>query len=167
MGRFLAGSIATLLLVSAGLFWWQSWADSAARPLVAQGGARAQAAPGPDIPPEGDPDARGAPPPDVPTADPRTRERKRFDRYDRNRDGTITRIEMMSTRSAAFRRLDKDGNNLLSFEEWAAATADRFAGADADHDGRLTPGEFAATARPPSRAPAQRQTCACDEDDND
>lgn len=166
MGRFLAGSIATLLLVSAGLFWWQGWADSTARPLVARGGARAQAA-GPDIPPEGDPDARGVPPPDVPAADPRTRERKRFDRYDRNRDGIVTRIEMMSTRSAAFRRLDKDGNNLLSFEEWAAATSDRFAGADADHDGRLTPEEFATTARPSSPAPAQRQACACDEGDGD
>jgi len=161
MGRFLAGSIATLLLVSAGLFWWQGRADRAARPLVAHGGAQAQP-PAPDLPPEGDPAARGAPPPDVPGADPRTREQRRFDRYDRNRDGIITRVEMLSTRSSAFRRLDKDGNNLLSFEEWAVGTSDRFAGADANHDGRLTPDEFATTARP--QRPNARQSCACDDD---
>jgi len=163
MGRVLAGSIATLLMLSAGLFWWQGQVDRAARPLVAQGGAHAQA-PAPEIPPEGDPDARGAPPPEVPGADPRTREQKRFDRYDRNRDGIITRAEMMASRAAAFRRLDKDGNNLLSFEEWAVATSDRFAGADADHDRRLTPQEFAATA-PSPRAPSRQQACACDQED--
>jgi len=163
MGRFLAGSIATLLLMSAGLFWWQGRVDRSTQPLVALGGARAQA-PGPEVPPEGNPNARGAPPPDVPGADPRTREQKRFERYDRNRDGIITRLEMMSTRSAAFRKLDKDGNNLLSFEEWAVATSDRFAGADVNHDGRLSPEEFARTA-PPPRAPTRQPACACDEAD--
>jgi hypothetical protein len=156
MGRFLAGSIAALLLVAAGLFWWQGEADRAARPLVAQGGAKAQA---PTMPGEGDPDARGAPPPNVPEADPRTREQKRFDRYDRDRDSRITRNEMMASRAAAFRKLDKDGNNLLSFEEWAVRTSDRFAAADADKDGRLTRPEFATTAPKPA---ARRQNCACD-----
>lgn len=156
MGRFLAGSIAALLLVAAGLFWWQGETDRAARPLVAQGGAKAQA---PALPGAGDPDARGAPPPAVPEADPRTREQKRFDRYDRDRDNRITRNEMMASRAAAFRKLDKDGNNLLSFEEWAVRTSDRFATADADRDGKLTRPEFATTAPKPA---LRRQGCACD-----
>jgi hypothetical protein len=158
MGRFLAGSIAALLLVAAGLFWWQGEADRQTRPLVARGGAKAQP---PSLPGEGDPDARGAPPPGPPAAAQRTREQRRFDRYDRNRDSAITRVEMLSTRSAAFRKLDKDGNNLLSFEEWAVRTSDRFAGADANKDGKLNAAEFATTAPKPA---APRQECDCDGD---
>lgn len=158
MGRFLAGSIAALLLVAAGLFWWQGEADRDARPLVANGGAKAQA---PVLPGEGDLNATGAAPP--PEADPLTREQKRFGRYDRDRNGAVTRAEMLSTRTAAFKKLDKDGNNLLSFEEWAVRTSDRFAGADGDRDGKLTPVEFATTA-PERKLPGARQTCACAEE---
>ena len=64
---------------------------------------------------------------------------------------------MLSTRSDAFRKLDKDGNNLLDFEEWAVATVDKFEGADADGDNELTPGEFATTAPKRRRKPR----CAC------
>ncbi len=148
-----------MLLVAAGLFWWQGEAERGARPLVAHGGAKAQS---PILPGEGDPDARGLAPPGVAEADPQTREQKRFGRYDPNRDGSITRVEMMSSRAAAFRKLDKDHNNLLSFEEWAVRTSDRFAGADADRNGRLTPQEFATTA--PKRAKLSAK-CACAADD--
>lgn len=158
MGRFLAGSVSALLLVAAGLFWWQAEAEQGSQPRVAQGGAKAQAL---SLPPEGDPAARGDALPKVPEATARTREQKRFDRYDRNRDGIITREEMMASRVAAFRKLDKDGNNLLSFEEWAVGTSDRFAGADKDGDGRLTPAEFATTA-PKSRPAGKSAKCACD-----
>jgi len=160
MGRFLAGSVAALLLVAGGLFWWQGEAERNAQPLIAHGGAKAQS---PTLPPEGDPAARGAPPPNVPEAAPRTREQKRFDRYDRDRDGILTRAEMMASRAAAFRKLDKDGNNLLSFEEWAVRTSERFAGADKDHDGRLNRAEFATTA-PKARAPTKRAECVCEEE---
>jgi len=159
MGRFLAGSIAALLLVAAGLFWWQGEAEQEARPFVANGGVKAQP---PSLPDEGDPSARGAPPPGPPQADARTREQRRFDRYDRNRDGGITRVEMLSTRAAAFRQLDKDGNNLLSFEEWAVRTSDRFSGADANKDGKLIAAEFATTA--PKPAIRRQQECSCDGD---
>lgn len=160
MGRFLAGSIAALMLVAAGLFWWEGRVSDRRVPLVAQSSAGAGVA---TVPPEGDPNARGAPPPALPPqADQRTREERRFDRYDRNRDKTITRAEMMASRTAAFRKLDKDGNNLLSFEEWAVKTSDRFAGADSNRDGKLTAAEFATTA--PKRNPAKATVCACDED---
>jgi hypothetical protein len=160
MGRFLAGAVSALLLVAAGLFWWQAESEDGLQPLVANGGARAQA---PQLPGTGDPNARGAPPPQAPEATARTREQKRFDRHDRNRDGVITRLEMMSSRSAAFKKLDKDGNNLLSFEEWAVATSNRFAGADANKDSKLTPAEFATTAPKPS-ANRVAEPCKCDED---
>jgi hypothetical protein len=161
MGRFLAGSVATLLLVAAGLFWWQGRAGDErvppqARPLATSAG---------DLPGAGDPAAIGAPPPMPPEADPRTREQKRFDRYDRNRDGIVTRTEMMASRTAEFRRLDKDGNNLLSFEEWAARTSDRFAGADADRDGKLAPAEFATTAQQRRPATGKRGECGCEGQD--
>lgn len=153
MGRFLAGSIAALLLVAAGLVWWQGRGDGDRQPL------RAQALPPPrgdDLPGAGDPDAVGKAPP-VPQATARTREEKRFDRYDRNRDNIITRNEMMASRANDFRKLDKDGNNLLSFEEWAVKTSDRFAGADANKDGKLSRAEFATTAQKRKAAPS----CAC------
>ena len=56
-------------------------------------------------------------------------------------------------------KLDKDGNNLLTFEEWAVATSDRFGGADANGDGKLTPAEFATTA--PRPTPRPTGACAC------
>ncbi|WP_300399232.1 EF-hand domain-containing protein, partial [uncultured Sphingobium sp.] len=107
--------------------------------------------------PKGDPNTRGKPPPMPAEASPQTREQKRFARYDRDRDGVITRLEMMGSRTKAFKALDKDGDNLLSFEEWAVATSDRFASADANKDGKLTPAEFATTA--PKRTPKPKCTC--------
>ncbi|MBO9579952.1 MAG: hypothetical protein J7498_03590 [Sphingobium sp.] len=151
MGRFLAGSIAALLLVAGGLVWWQGRSES--NPV----GLRAQPLPpsADTLPGTGDPNAVGKAPP-VPQATARTREEKRFDRYDRNRDNIVTRTEMLASRANAFRKLDKDGNNLLSFEEWAVKTSDRFAAADANNDAKLTRAEFAATA-PKRKAPA----CSC------
>src|SRR3546814_2127686 len=102
-------------------------------------------------------DLVGAPPPMPSSAPHQTREERRFARYDRIRDDIITRTEMLSSRTKAFRKLDMDGNNLLSFEEWAVKTSDRFAGADADANGKLTAAEFATTA--PKRSP--RPKCKC------
>lgn len=153
MPKSLIGAAAAILLLLGGWFAWSGWQSRGVD-------AVAIAAPPPDVAlPEADPNAVGAPPPDPPRAREATREERRFARYDRNRDGTITRIEMMSSRTNAFRRLDKDGNNLLSFEEWAAATGDRFAGADSDGSGGLTAAEFATTA---PRRSATRPVCSCD-----
>jgi hypothetical protein len=64
---------------------------------------------------------------------------------------------MLSSRTNAFRKLDKDGNNLLSFEEWAVATADGFDMADSNRNRELTPAEFATT-MPKKKA---KPTCRC------
>lgn len=157
MGRFLAGSIAALLLVAAGLVWWQARDGGNRAPLHAQALPPSK---GPDLPGEGDARAVGQAPPE---ATERTREEKRFDRYDRNRDNVITRNEMMASRANEFRKLDKDGNNLLSFEEWAVKTSDRFATADLNKDGKVTRAEFAATA--PKTKPGPSCACAKREED--
>jgi hypothetical protein len=64
---------------------------------------------------------------------------------------------MMGSRTKAFKALDRDGNNLLTFEEWAAATGERFAGADRNKDQLLTRKEFAQT-RPKQ---AEKPACRC------
>ncbi|MEH6828395.1 hypothetical protein [Parasphingorhabdus sp.] len=155
MKKFAAGAAGILLLLTAGLFLWI--------------GAQGQDVPIPAAPPppeaveaeslpEADLDAQtvGPAPPTPPKAYKASREELRFNRYDRNRDETITRLEMMSSRTDAFRKLEKDGNNLLTFEEWAVATSDKFAGADRDDNGQLTRTEFRTT-RPKRTAPR----CKC------
>ena len=155
MKAFVSGSLVTLAMVGVGLFWWQGRAEveQAAPPPIPN--ALAEAVPTPDQLPMADPgDMEGPAPPE---ASELTKEQRRFFRYDRNRDWRITRSEMLSTRSDAFRKLDKDGNNLLTFEEWAVTTVDKFEGADANGDRELSPGEFATT----KPKPAKTRRCAC------
>lgn len=155
MNRIVLGAVAALLLASAGMFWWQGHAQTerTAPPLPPTEASTAGSLDD-DIPTEDGEGLRGA---DLPTSYPVTREQKRFDRLDRNRDGLISRNEMLSARAAAFRKLDTDHNNLLSFEEWAVATSNRFKGADANGDGELTRAEFA-TSRPKDPV---RPRCKC------
>lgn len=149
MNRLALGAIAALLLMGLGLFWLQGRAE------VARG-----APPPPSLVPEptGLPTASiaGLRGPALPEADELTREQRRFFRYDRNRDLRITRDEMLASRTEGFRALDKDGNNLLTFEEWAVTTADRFDGADRNSDGELDQAEFATTAPKPKPKPKCR-----------
>ncbi|MCJ2186306.1 EF-hand domain-containing protein [Novosphingobium beihaiensis] len=151
MNRFLLGGLAALVMAGVGLFWWQGRAEveKAAPP------PEAMASFDPEELPSADPGEIMGPEP--PAATKLTREQRRFGRYDRNSDGRISRNEMLSTRTAAFRKLDKDGNNLLSFEEWAVTTVDKFDHADVNRDDELTPEEFARTAPPPRRKPK----CGC------
>lgn len=154
MNRMVLGAVSALLLAAAGLFWWQGRAatEDAAPPPLAEVVAASEAEI--DIPSE---DGDGLTGDDLPEADDATREDKRFNRVDRDRDNRITRNEMLAPRVAAFRKLDADHNNLLSFEEWAVATSNRFKGADRNGDARLTREEFATT-RP---APVPKPKCKC------
>ena len=152
MNRVVLGAFIALALVGLGTFWWQGRAE------VERGAPPPQLAtaeePLPEIPASDPGDMVGPAPPEATEL---TREQRRFFRYDRNRDWRITRTEMLSSRTDGFRKLDKDGNNLLDFEEWAVTTVDKFEGADVDGDNQLTPGEFATTAPKPTK----KRSCAC------
>jgi hypothetical protein len=151
MNRLVLGAVGALALVGVGLFWWQGQAEV----------ERGAPPPSAETPPRSDAlplaDARGLKGPTPPEASELDQEQQRFARYDRNRDWKISRNEMLSTRSDAFRKLDKDGNNLLTFEEWAVTTVDRFDGADANKDGWLSQREFATT-KPPA---VKKPKCKC------
>jgi hypothetical protein len=100
-----------------------------------------------------------APLPDAaPGASAKTREQKRFDRYDKDRNDAVTRDEYLLSRRKAFAKLDADRDGKLGFEEWAVRTTGKFAGADTDKSGALTRAEFLATA--PKRRTAKPK-CAC------
>ncbi len=149
MNRMVLGALAALLLVAVGIFWWQGRAETTlglAPPNLGEDSA---------APPEGLPsaDVNGLRGPQPPEATDMTREQRRFDRFDRDRDGRITRAEILSPRAEAFRKLDTDHNNLLTFEEWAVKTSNRFKAADANGDGALTRPEFATTKPKPSQQP--------------
>lgn len=146
MWRYGVGALAALLLGLGGF-------------LLLRGGA----AVGPKLTatafPLGDASAAASPLPEVvPEADAKTREQKRFDRYDKDRNDAISRDEYFAARRKAFARLDTNGDGRLSFEEWAVKAFDRFGGADADKSGTLTRAEFATTA--PKRRPVTPR-CAC------
>ena len=131
MGRFLAGIISALLLATAGLFWWRSSNAAEIAPIPApQAVAAAE-----ELPPLADP----------PAASEKTREEKRFSRYDRDKDGAVGREEYLLSRCEAYAKLDTNGDGRLSFEEYAAKTVTKYAAADSDHSGTLTPAEFAKT----------------------
>jgi EF hand len=156
------GAVAALLLVSAGFFWWQG------RAALEKGAPLPEiAAPAGDAPLELPSGAAGAHGAALPKAVKRlmSPEEKRFNRFDRNRDGTITRTEMLSTRVKAFQKLDLNHDNLLSFEEWAVKTSQRFEAIDTNHDGIISRAELEAyykaqDAKRAERAAARAAACA-------
>lgn len=156
MWRYLAGGIGALLMVAAG---WTIFSGRARTEAVLPPAPQASARADPAEP------VRDAP---VPEASERTREEKRFDRYDKDRDGRITREEYLASRRKAYARLDTNGDHQLSFEEWAAKTTTKFAGADRDTSGAMDRAEFVSTAVKRKAKPR----CACPpaaagDDDND
>lgn len=155
MKHAITGAFAMLLALSLGMFWWQGRAEVEQAAPPPDPAALASAKPSPDTLPLADPaDLKGPTPPEATEL---TKEQQRFFRYDRNRDWRITRSEMLSTRSDGFRSLDTDGNNLLTFEEWAVTTVDKFDGADANGDRELSPKEFETT----KPKPVKKRSCAC------
>jgi len=149
MWRYLAGAVAALLMVGVGVVIFNARARTDAvlppQPLTSTGSGE-QATP-----------AGAALPDTVPQASERTREQKRFDRYDKDRDGKVTRDEYLLARHKAFAKLDTNGDGRLSFDEWAIKAETKFAGADRDKSNTLTPAEFAITAV--KRKPARRLKC--------
>lgn len=148
MLRFLAGAASCFLLLTGAFLLWQGRATT------------------PELPPA--PEPRMAAPPDkpiflkpigeAPTADPKSKEEKRFARADKNDDGRITLAELVEPRRKPFAKLDLDRDGKLSFEEWAVTTITKFEDADADRSKALTPAEYATTAPKPKKP---KPACVC------
>jgi hypothetical protein len=146
MWRYLAGGVAALLLVAAGVLVFKSPARSDTMLPAAPMKIEAASA-----------EAQEALPDSVPEASPKTREEKRFNRYDKDRNALITREEYLASRRKAFAKLDVDKDGRLSFDEWAVKTTGKFAAADTDKSGTMTPKEFVATA--PKRKARAKVKC--------
>jgi hypothetical protein len=132
MWKYLAGAASALLLVVAGLMLGRVLADE------------------PKPAPQAEADPLAAPMafgdlPEPPRASERTKEQKRFDRYDKDKNGAVSRPEYLANRQKAFARLDTNGDGRLSFEEYAVKTADKFQRADRNRNGMLDRPEFSTT----------------------
>jgi EF hand domain-containing protein len=148
MGRFLAGVAACFLCLTGAFLLWQSKASEPALPDP----------PAPRLAAAQPPGLRLAPIGQAPEADPKSKEEKRFDRADKNKDGKITLAELVEPRRKAYAKLDLDRSGTLSFEEWAVKTIDKFNDADGDKTAFLTRLEYAATAPKPK---AKKPACGC------
>ena len=144
MLRFLAGAAASFLLLTGAFLIWQSRAEHAS-----------------GLP--GAPPARAATlfgttePLQAPEASAKTREEKRFARYDKDKDGKVETMEYLAARRRNFDKLDVDHNGALSFAEYAVKGIEKF-NAAGGRKGFLTPAEFVATAPPP---PKHKLGCSC------
>jgi len=144
VARFLAGAAACFLLLTGAFLFWQSRAaENSALPR-----APAARAAGGSFFDSGQLEA--------PEASEKTREEKRFSRYDKNKDGKVEAEEYLAARHKNFDKLDLDHNGALSFQEYAAKGIDKF-NAAGGRKGWLSETEFATTAPPK----AKRNTCAC------
>jgi hypothetical protein len=144
MLRFLAGNAACFLPMTGAFLIWQS-----------------HAATGPSLP--GAPPARAATlfgdseALQAPEASAKTREEKRFARYDKDKDGKVETMEYLAARQRNFAKLDLDHNGAPSFQEYAVKGIERF-NAAGGKKGFLTLAEFVATAPPPAK---HKLGCSC------
>src|SRR6476620_399797 len=144
MLRFLAGAAACFLLMTGAFLIWQS-----------------RAATGPGLPAA--PAASAATlfgdsePLQAPEASAKTREEKRFARYDKDKNGKVETMEYLAARRRNFDKLDLDHNGALSFQEYAVKGIEKF-NAAGGRKGFLTPAEFVATAPPPAK---HKLGCSC------
>lgn len=148
--RWAAGCIAAVLIAGSVVLWRQA-------PSIAQ-----QTVPAHTIDEVPAPVASAVSPPEASPPPEPSREERRLARYDKDKDGRVSRDEYLASRRKAFAKLDRDGDGRLSFEEYAVKTSDRFVSADGNRDGRLSAVEFATTAR---KIPPRKPDCSAKPDD--
>jgi hypothetical protein len=148
MRRYLALGLALLSLVAAGFLWTRD------RPVAVAMSAPMPAIAAADV----DADVGETLLAPVSSVTPAEREARRFGRYDKDRDGKISRDEYLVNRKKAFAKADTNGDGRLDFAEFSAATVKKFGKVDADGDGALSAAEFAKTA-PKHKA---KPTCVCE-----
>jgi hypothetical protein len=150
MGRVLAGIACALLLISGTVLMWRGSAKQPGLPPAPAPRLAASVVPSSPV--------TMAPIGEAPSADPKSKEEKRFARADKNDDGRITLAELVEPRRMAYAKLDLNQDGKLSFEEWAVKTIDKYKDANYDGDGWLSAAEYAATAPKPK---AKKPACAC------
>ncbi|MFM7027317.1 MAG: histidine kinase [Chakrabartia sp.] len=131
MWRYLVGGGALLIILAAGHFLIRGMNASAIAVPAVPATAAGQS---PDDPLS-----------DPPAADARSKEARRFDRYDGDRDGRIAAQEFLANRRKGFVKLDSNGDGQLSFTEYTLKAQAKFTAADRDHSGALDRREFATT----------------------
>jgi hypothetical protein len=175
MWRYLAGAASTIVLMAAGFFLVQSMANPPGAVPAAPSAARA-AVPTPADDPLASP-MRFADKGQPPTATELSKEEKRFNRYDKDKNGAVAKEEYFLSRRKAYAKLDVNGDGVLSFNEYAVKALTKFTKADGDKSGTLNRGEFSTTRvvrkeKPKMKCPPQRQPAAAPaevgsgEDDN-
>jgi hypothetical protein len=145
MWRFFAGVAASFLLLTGAFLIWHSHAQQG--PTL------------PDAPPARAASASLFAPEtrlQAPEASPKSREERRFSRYDKNKDGKVQAPEYPAARQRNFEKLDADHNGALSFQEYAVSGIEKF-NAAGGRKGWLSRAEFVATAPPPPKKPK----CSC------
>jgi hypothetical protein len=146
--RFFAGVAVCFLLMTGAFLLWQSHAEHTAGVPAAPGNRSS------GFSLFGSSDSTL----EAPEASEKTREQKRFSRYDKNKDGKVQIDEYLAARRKNFDKLDLDHNGALSFPEYADKAIEKFKGAGGAK-GFLTEAEFATTA--PPRSKKRRTTCSC------
>lgn len=144
MSRYIAGLTSIVLMITGGFFIWRAQADRGS--MVPPPPTAATTTP------MGLADLAGPP-----VASERTREEKRFARFDKDRNGAVAGEEYLAARRKNFARLDLNGDGKLGFEEYAVKAVAKFAAADKDRNGALNAAEFALTRVVRKSAPK----CAC------
>ncbi|CAA9527294.1 MAG: hypothetical protein AVDCRST_MAG62-1563, partial [uncultured Sphingomonas sp.] len=109
----MAGAVAGFLMLTSAFLPWQGRAQEPTIPPAPPARAGDTAPPLLSLPQAS---AR------APEATPKSREEKRFSRNDKNKNGRVEGEEMFAPRRKAFAKLDKNGNDTLSFDEWAVKT---------------------------------------------
>src|SRR3954451_21947804 len=104
---FSAGFASCSLLMPGAFLLWQSRAERAPAPGVRPPNSAAASLFGSD------------PPLEAPEASDKTREEKRFSRYDKNKNGKVEADEYLAARRRNFDMLDVDHSRSLSFPEYA------------------------------------------------
>ncbi len=145
MLRFFAGVASCFLLMTGAFLLWQSRAERAPVSPAGTGPASGASLFGASAPLE------------APEASAKTREEKRFSRYDKNKDGKVQSDEYLAARRRNFDKLDLDHNGTLGFQEYAAKGIEKF-NAAGGRKGWLSPAEFVATAPPQAK---HRTGCSC------
>lgn len=172
MWRFLAGGASALVLLTAGFFLVRIMASTEAMVPPPTTEEVAKSEKGAEMATPMTFADRIAP---APKASEKTKEEKRFNRFDKDKNGGVSREEYLQSRRKAYAKLDLNGDGKLSFDEYASKTVVKFAKADSDSTGVLNRTEFSTTrvvrkSKPkpncvPARGPAQLPSSSSNEED--